>query len=126
MPGPPDLDLDIILRCYAYPQLHVAPELEARTHADDYRDVPGWLAEDYPALFATPARLDRMRVYSLAYDVKELLAYPPTCPPQDLPSLHPYHRLVRVVQRRSYLDEMAWPDAGTVRTSPRPGPGSSP
>lgn len=125
-PGPPDLDLDIILRCCAYPQLHVAPELEARTHAEDYQGVPGWLAEEYPALFSAPAQLNRMRVYSLAFDVKELLAYPPEVPAADLSPLHPYHRLVRVVQRRSYLDELEWPDTDGVRTSPQQGPGSSP
>jgi len=125
-PGPPDLDLDIILRCCAYPQLHVAPAVEARTHADDYREVPGWLAEDYPELFGAPDQLLRMRVYSLAYDAKELLAYPPTSATEDLSPLHPYHRLVRVVQRRSYLDELTWPGTADVRTSRRRDPGWSP
>lgn len=105
--GPRDLDLDIILRCCAYPKLHVAPEHEDRTRADDYADVPWWLAEDYPGLFAFPGQIDRMRVYSVAYDVRELLDFPPTADLDQLSPLHPYHRLARVVQRRSYLDVLA-------------------
>lgn len=105
--GPRDLDLDIILRCCAYPKLHVAEAHEARTHADDYADVPWWLAEDYPGLFAFPGQIDRMRLYSLAYDVRDLLEFPPTVDLDDLSPLHPYHRLARVVQRRSYLDVLA-------------------
>ena len=106
-PGPRDLDLDIVLRCCAYPHLHVAEQFEAVTHAEDYAEVPWWLAEDYPGLFAFPSQIDRMRVYSIAYDVRELLAFPPGAPLQELSPLHPYHRLARVVLRRSYLDVMA-------------------
>ncbi len=105
-PGPSDLDLDIVLRCCAYPQMHVGDRFEARTHAEDYADVPRWLAEDYPALFAFPRQLDRMRMYSIGYDVRDLLAFPPTVALNDLSPLHPYHRLARVVQRRSYLDDL--------------------
>ncbi len=127
-PGPPDLDLDIILRCCAHPELHVAPELEARTRPDDYRDVPIWLADAYPALFAFPDQLDRMRVYSMAFDVKELLEFPPAAPPNELSPLHPYHRLTRVVQRRSYLDGIEWTNGAdaAVKRSRRRGPGWSP
>ncbi|MEO7429607.1 MAG: phosphotransferase [Acidimicrobiales bacterium] len=105
--GPADLDLDIVLRCCAYPQLHVGDRFVAVTHADDYEDVPGWLAEDYPALFSFPQQLDRLRVYSIAYDVRDLLAFPPTVGLRDLSPLHPYHRLARVVQRHSYLDDLS-------------------
>jgi aminoglycoside phosphotransferase len=104
--GPRDLDLDIVLRCCAYPQLHVAERFEATTRAEDYEEVPGWLAEDYPGLFAFPSQIDRMRVYSIAYDVRDLLATPPTTSVKDLSPLHAYHRLARVVQRHSYLDAM--------------------
>jgi hygromycin-B 7''-O-kinase len=104
--GPRDLDLDIVLRCCAYPQLHVAEAFESRTHAEDYEDVPGWLAEDYPGLFSFPGQIDRMRVYSIAYDVRDLLATPPTVGVKDLSPLHAYHRLLRIVERDSYLDKM--------------------
>src|SRR3546814_8973481 len=42
-PGPPDLDLDIILRCCAYPHLHVAERHVAATRAVHYADAPAWL-----------------------------------------------------------------------------------
>ena len=104
--GPVDLDLDIILRCCAFPQLHVAEAYEARTTSDDYAEVPWWLADDYPALFDVPGLLDRLRLYALAYDVRALLAFPPKVPTGQLPKLHPYHRLAQVVRRQSYLDTL--------------------
>lgn len=106
-PGPRDLDLDIILRCCAHPELHVAAQHAARTSAQDYRDVPAWLAEDYPELFSAPNWIDRLRLYSIAYDVRDLLAFPPSVRVSALPPLHPYHRLVRVVQGTSYLDSIS-------------------
>jgi aminoglycoside phosphotransferase len=117
-PGPRDLDLDIVLRCCAYPKLHVGPAFEARTKSEDYAEVPWWLAEDYPALFAFPRQIDRMRVYSIAYDARELLAFPPPVSADSLDPRHPYCRLERVVRRRSYLDELA--QAGTVPADPAP------
>ncbi len=103
-PGPADLDLDILLRCAAHPQLHVAPAFEERTRAADYAEVPWWLGQAYPKLFDYPSQLDRVRVYSIAYDVRDLLTAPPQCAPRHLPDLHAYHRLTAVVRRKSYLD----------------------
>ncbi len=103
-PGPRDLDLDILLRCAAYPDLHVAEAHVARTRAEDYTEVPWWLSKAYPALFEFPRQIDRVRVYSIAYDVRDLLADPPQGSPRHLPERHAYHRLARVVERRSYLD----------------------
>lgn len=103
-PGPRDLDLDILLRCAAYPQLHVAPAFEAVTRAEDYSEVPWWLGAAYPELFEYPRQIDRVRVYSIAYDVRDLLTSPPTAAPRYLPELHAYHRLARVVHRKSYID----------------------
>jgi aminoglycoside phosphotransferase len=105
-PGPRDLDLDILLRCAAYPKLHVAEAYEAATNAADYADVPWWLGEAYPSLFEFPRQIDRVRLYSIAYDVRDLLSSPPTTPASQLSELHAYNRLQRVVQRRSYIDEL--------------------
>jgi len=102
--GPRDLDLDILLRCAAYPDLHVGEAYAAKTLAEDYTAVPWWLASAYPALFEFPRQIDRVRVYSIAYDVRDLLASPPDMPPHQLPDRHAYHRLRRVVERNSYLD----------------------
>ena len=103
-PGPRDLDLDILLRCAAYPQLHVADAFVAVTRPEDYADVPWWLSEAYPSLFEYPRQIDRVRLYSIAYDVRDLLAAPPQAAPRHLPEPHAYHRLQRVVERKSYLD----------------------
>jgi hygromycin-B 7''-O-kinase len=103
-PGPRDLDLDILLRCAAYPDLHVGDEYVSDTRVEDYADVPWWLGEAYPTLFDYPNQIDRVRVYSIAYDVQDLLAAPPQVPPRDLPERHAYHRLDRVVHRKSYID----------------------
>jgi aminoglycoside phosphotransferase len=103
-PGPRDLDLDILLRCAAHPHLHVGEEHEARTRTEDYEEVPWWLARVYPDLFDYPRQIDRVRLYSIAYDVRDLLSSPPQGPPRHLPELHAYHRLQRVVEQRSYID----------------------
>jgi len=103
-PGPPDLDLDVFLRFCALPHLHVAADYEADTRAEDYADVPRWLAEDYPELFAHPRQLDRVRLFSLAWDVREMLAFPPTEPLSRLHRDHPYQRIARVLRGTSYLD----------------------
>lgn len=103
-PGPPDLDLDVILRFSALPSLHVAPDYEAETRAEDYEKLPWWLAEDYPELFANPRQFDRVRIYSLAWDVRELLLFPPMASRQALHPHHPYQRIIRVLRGTSYLD----------------------
>ncbi len=103
-PGPPDLDLDILLRFCAYPHLHVAPDYEDRTRASDYAEVPWWIAEDYPELFDAPYVTERVRLYGFAWDVAELIAFPPRCDPRKLPVEHPYHRLRHAIDRTSYLD----------------------
>jgi aminoglycoside phosphotransferase (APT) family kinase protein len=105
-PGAPDLDLDVLLRFVALPHLHVAADYEALTRAEDYADVPWWLAEDYPELFGHPHQFDRVRLYSLAWDVRELLAFPPTEPLRDLHRHHPHRRIVHVLRGTSYLDRL--------------------
>jgi hygromycin-B 7''-O-kinase len=80
----PDLELDVFLRFCAFPFLHVA--------------------EDYPALFTHPRLRDRLRVYSIAYDLRELLMDPPDQPVDGLSHLHPYHRLADTVEGRGHID----------------------
>ena len=62
------------------------------------------LGEDYPALFANPRLRDRLRVYSIAYDVRELLMDPPDRPVDQLSHLHPYHRLADTIGGRGHID----------------------
>jgi aminoglycoside phosphotransferase (APT) family kinase protein len=106
-PAPPDLELDIFLRFCAYPFLHVAEDYEHLTRAVDYESVPWWLAEDYPGLFAPQDLLTRTVLYSIAYDVRELLLFPPPRPPRELSTYHPLNRLERTVQGTSYLHALA-------------------
>lgn len=103
-PGPCDLDLDVFLRFCAYPFLHVAADYEHLTLAEDYAEVPWWVGEDYPELFDFRQQFERIRIYAIAYDVRELLRHPPPDRPQSLSPYHPYNRLERTVQGRSHLD----------------------
>ena len=53
---------------------------------------PGGSARPTPSLFEYPRQIDRVRIYSIAYDVRDLLAAPPTvaaAPPPRAPRLPP-------------------------------------
>lgn len=102
--GPRDLDLDVILRCCAYPKLHVGPDFEDATRSEDYAEVPAWLRAAYPRLFAHPRLVDRLRIFAIAYEVRSLLQDPPTAPPTHQDRRSAYHRLKNLIQRTSYLD----------------------
>jgi aminoglycoside phosphotransferase (APT) family kinase protein len=93
--GPPDLDLDVLLRLCAHPQLHVADGVAERTRAEDYASVPAWLAEDHPAMFAHPAVAVRCRLFSIAYDITDVLEFPPPSVSTSLPPYHASNRLRR-------------------------------
>jgi thiamine kinase-like enzyme len=105
--APADLDLDVLLRFCAYPYLHVAEDYEEVTLARDYAPVPYWLCEDYPELFSHPHLLERMRIYCIAYDVRELLTFPPPLPAAQLSPHHPVNRLERTARGISHLDRLA-------------------
>ncbi|MCC5953978.1 MAG: aminoglycoside phosphotransferase family protein [Acidimicrobiia bacterium] len=105
--APGDLDLDVLLRCCAFPYLHVAEDYEDQTHSEDYASVPWWLAEDYPELFAHPHLADRCRIYSVAYDVADLLTHPPMASARALSPHHALNRLERVLRRESHIDFFA-------------------
>jgi hypothetical protein len=102
--APADLELDVLLRFCAFPHLHVAPDYEDRTRAEDYAEIPWWLAEDYPELFDHPQLLERLRTYCIAYDVRDLLANPMRRPARELSPHHPHNRLEAVARGRCHLD----------------------
>jgi hygromycin-B 7''-O-kinase len=91
-PGPPDLDLDILLQYCAEPELSTTAHDRFAVTAKDLADVPVWLEEDYPELFAHPRLNERLLLYRLAYDVRALLLDPPPATIADMPH-HPYNRL---------------------------------
>jgi hygromycin-B 7''-O-kinase len=104
-PAPIDLDLDVLLRTCAYPELHVAPAHAHRAQAQDYREVPAWLAEDHPDLFAQDRLLDRLRIYDLAFTLRELLEAPPAQPAAALDPRHSLRRLQRLASGRAHVDD---------------------
>ncbi len=106
-PAPPDVDLDVLLRFCAHPEVYVADAHRHHAWAAEFADVPWQLAEAYPDLFTHARQFDRIRLFAIAYDARELLHYPPPVPVDRLPSHHAYHRLAALVGGRSYLDELA-------------------
>jgi aminoglycoside phosphotransferase len=103
--APADVELDVLLRMCAFPFLHVAADYEAQTRASDYVDVPRWLADENPELFSTPRLFERLTLYAIAYDVRDLLAHPPAVEPRSLSPYHPLHRLQNTLRGASHL---AW------------------
>jgi aminoglycoside phosphotransferase (APT) family kinase protein len=108
--APPDVDLDVFLRMCCLPQFHVGDKWFDRTKPEDYRDVPWWLAEDYPELFTVPRQHDRLRLYAIAYDLRDLTMFPPTAPAHQLNEHHSLNRLRATVLGNSHLDLL---EAGT-------------
>lgn len=106
-PAPPDLDLDVFLRFCCYPFLFVPESREADAQASQYEDVPFWFRDAYPELFASPKLFDRLRLFSIAFDVKDLLANPPHTSFGGLATHHPYRRLVDTIRGESHLDKLA-------------------
>lgn len=103
--GSPDLDLDVLLRFCAFPYAHVAEDYEALTRPEDYRDVPGWLADHMPESFAHPRLAERLMLYSLAFDVQDLTQSLDAARDQRGP-LHPMNRLRSLLSTGGHLTTM--------------------
>jgi aminoglycoside phosphotransferase (APT) family kinase protein len=97
-PAPRDLDLDVFLNFCADPSLHVAEDYGHLMRPRDYWDAKTWLEEAYPELFSHPRLADRLALYRIAYDVRELLLDPPAAPAASLHPQHPYRRLQKLVR----------------------------
>ncbi|MEE9414160.1 MAG: phosphotransferase [Acidimicrobiales bacterium] len=104
-PGPADLDLDILLRLAAFPFLHVAPDYEAQTLASDYELIPSVLERHYPELWDAECIVERLALYSIAYDIRALLRFPPKDHPSRLYEHHPLNRLRRTVALTSHVHQ---------------------
>jgi hypothetical protein len=105
--APADLDLDVFLRFCCLPFLFVPEGREEEARAEDYADVPFWFRDAYPELFAHRRCFDRLRLYAVAFDVRELLANPPTRPARELTRHHPYRRLLATLRGAGHLDLLA-------------------
>lgn len=104
--APADLDLDVLLRFCAFPSAHLPAHRAGDAHGDDYADLPWWLAASYPALFAHPRLRDRLRIYALGFDVRELASSGPVGPASTLDPLHPYRRLRALLDGLSHIDQL--------------------
>jgi aminoglycoside phosphotransferase (APT) family kinase protein len=128
--APPDLDLDVFLRFCARPHWFVAPEYAATTRVEDYVDVPYWLAEYYPELFDHEYALDRTLLYSIAYDVHDLVNEVRESPiegsTRELPEWHPHKRLEKTLWGSSHLHRLAGQIAWDAADFDQPLPGPPP
>jgi aminoglycoside phosphotransferase (APT) family kinase protein len=105
--APPDLDLDVFLRFCCLPFLFVPEGRESQARPEDYVDAPFWFRDAYPEVFAHRRIFDRLRLYAVAFDVRDLLANPPTRRPGELTRHHPYRRLLATLRGQSHLDTLA-------------------
>lgn len=102
-PGPKDLDLDVLLRICAAPELHVADATQRGISRHDYTDVPIWLHSEYPEWFGHPNLYQRLELYTYALDVRDLVMSPPRGGSEQLPEHHPLRRIERTLAGRSHL-----------------------
>jgi len=61
-----EVDLEILLSLCDHPELFVSEDYAQLARSDDYRDVPRWLRDAYPELFAHPRLGDRLAVLHIA------------------------------------------------------------
>ena len=106
--APADLDLDVLLRFCADPSLHVSGDYRATVRRDDYRSVPGWLRQAYPALFEHPRLNDRLALYCLSYDIRQLLVDPPARAGTEVSPPHPQNRIRALLEGRAHLPWIDW------------------
>lgn len=101
--APASLDLDVLLRMCAFPWLHVADRFGDRSTPEAYAEVPMWFARAYPELFNHGRLLDQLELYSLAFDLNELVRFPPRTADDELPPFHAVHRIAATIRGRGHL-----------------------
>jgi hypothetical protein len=102
-PAAPDLELDVLLRFSHWPHLPVPEEEEHLMLREDFRSVPGWLAEAYPDLFGVPRLRDRLEVSAIMHDLRQAIQFPER--PGE-PEWRPVQRLRAIVDGHSYLRDV--------------------
>jgi hypothetical protein len=73
--GSLDYQLDIWNRMSKYPKLFANEEDEKNINAKDYSNLTQLIRKYYPEMFAISNLEERLRLYSLTYDVKILVKY---------------------------------------------------
>jgi aminoglycoside phosphotransferase (APT) family kinase protein len=106
--GWPEIDLEVLLRFCDAPELHASADYARRVDRDQFRPVVSWLHESYPELFAHDRVIERINLCSLAYDLRDLLLFPPDRTAADLAPFHPVNRLRRLVDGRGLLQLVHW------------------
>lgn len=104
----PEVDLEILLRFCEQPQWHVAADYRDASTRDSFRKVVRHLREAYPQLFSDPRLTDRLNLFSLSYDLRDLVLQPTPKPGVDLPPFHPLNRLTRLLDGRGTLQLIDW------------------
>ncbi|MDH3707244.1 MAG: hypothetical protein OES57_14335, partial [Acidimicrobiia bacterium] len=69
--------------------------------------LPRQIEAAYPELFAHPGLFGRLLVYSIGFDTRELLRFPPTRPVNELGPSHPLIRLRNTAEGTSHLHGFA-------------------
>ena len=103
-PAAADLELDVLLRFSHWPHLPVAADYEASMRAADFREVPTWLSEAYPELFASPHVRERLEVYAVLHDLRQGIQFPER-PGVAQPPSGTWSRLRATLSGQSYLAE---------------------
>ncbi len=62
--GPPDMELDTLLRSIREPQPYLGRNPRQDLTADAFAAVPSWMASTYPALFDHPNLRERLEVHT--------------------------------------------------------------
>lgn len=104
--APSDVELDILLRMCAHPELFVDEAHAGSARSSDYGDVPRQLAEAHPDLFSAPSLRDRLRIYAIGFCARELANAGTVGPTASLPDGHPQKELAQLVSRTSHLENL--------------------
>ncbi len=91
--APADLELDVLLRFFRFPEAHLPADVADSLSSSDFADVPGWIAEDYPELFAHPRLAERLALYNVAFAMAELIRMKNIGSMSDMGPMHPAKRL---------------------------------
>lgn len=104
--GPPELDIDILARFCATPQMHVGGDYYL--HKDAFKDVLRWFAETYPEPFENEFFIDRLTLCGLAFEVPWLLKFPPSGPISTLSEFHPVMQLKDLLDKGTHAERLSW------------------
>lgn len=107
-PGPRELDLEVLSRFCAHPQVHIGGNYAVDPR--DFKRVLSWVRVAYPDLFSDPLLLDRVMLCALSFEIPSLLEAPPTDRPERLSEFHPVNRLADLMTLGTHLERLGFED----------------